>query len=288
MKVDNAIIMAAGTSSRFAPLSYEKPKGLITVRGEVLVERQIKQLKETGIDEIILVVGYKNEMYKYLVDKYNVKLIYNPEYNHRNNNSSIYLAKDYIKNTYICSVDNYFLVNPFKENEDFSYYSAMYSKSYTDEWCIEYDDNNLITGVKIGGKESWYMLGHAFWTEDYSKKFLSLLEAQYDLESTKDKFWEDIYIENIDSLNMKINKYGKNDIFEFDSLEELREFDPTYLNNSGSKILEDIANKLNCKEEDIINIKPIKRDNESIGFYFTVLGENYKYLYEDMDIKKED
>ena len=43
-KVDNAIIMAAGTSSRFAPLSYERPKALIEVKGEVLLERQIKQL----------------------------------------------------------------------------------------------------------------------------------------------------------------------------------------------------------------------------------------------------
>ena len=32
-KVENAVIMAAGLSSRFAPLSYEKPKALITVRG---------------------------------------------------------------------------------------------------------------------------------------------------------------------------------------------------------------------------------------------------------------
>ena len=45
MKVNNAIIMAAGTSSRFAPLSYEKPKSLIEVKGEVLIERQIRQLK---------------------------------------------------------------------------------------------------------------------------------------------------------------------------------------------------------------------------------------------------
>lgn len=36
-KVDNAIIMAAGLSSRFAPISYEKPKGLLRVRGEVLI-----------------------------------------------------------------------------------------------------------------------------------------------------------------------------------------------------------------------------------------------------------
>ena len=54
MKVDNAIIMAAGTSSRFAPLSYEKPKALIEVRGEVLIERQIRQLREAGIEEVVV------------------------------------------------------------------------------------------------------------------------------------------------------------------------------------------------------------------------------------------
>ena len=56
--VDNAIIMAAGVSSRFAPLSYEKPKALITVNGEVLIERQIRQLREVGINEIVVVVGW--------------------------------------------------------------------------------------------------------------------------------------------------------------------------------------------------------------------------------------
>ena len=47
--VDNAVIMAAGTSSRCAPLSYEMPKALITVKGEVLIERQIRQLQEAGV-----------------------------------------------------------------------------------------------------------------------------------------------------------------------------------------------------------------------------------------------
>ena len=47
MLVDNAVIMAAGTSSRFAPLSYERHKGLTEVRGEVLIERQIRQSSTT-------------------------------------------------------------------------------------------------------------------------------------------------------------------------------------------------------------------------------------------------
>ena len=33
----NAIIMAAGTSSRFVPLSVERPKGLLEVKGEVRI-----------------------------------------------------------------------------------------------------------------------------------------------------------------------------------------------------------------------------------------------------------
>ena len=43
--VDNAVILAAGLSSRFAPISYERPKGLLKVRGEILIERQIEQLR---------------------------------------------------------------------------------------------------------------------------------------------------------------------------------------------------------------------------------------------------
>jgi len=53
----NAIILAAGKSSKFAPFTYEKPKGLFRVKGEILIERQIEQLLEAGISEIYLVVG---------------------------------------------------------------------------------------------------------------------------------------------------------------------------------------------------------------------------------------
>ena len=103
MKVDNAIILAAGTASRFAPLSLERPKALIEVRGEVLIERQIRQLREAGISEIVIVVGYRKEDFSYLTEKYGVILVENPDYLTRNNNSSIFAARKYLKNSYICS-----------------------------------------------------------------------------------------------------------------------------------------------------------------------------------------
>ena len=61
----NAIIMAAGTSSRFVPLCWERPKGLLEVKGGILIERQIKQLKAAGVDDITIVTGY-------MADKYDV------------------------------------------------------------------------------------------------------------------------------------------------------------------------------------------------------------------------
>ena len=52
-RVDNAIIMAAGYSARCMPLSNVMPKGLFKVKGEVLIEREIQQLLEAGISEIV-------------------------------------------------------------------------------------------------------------------------------------------------------------------------------------------------------------------------------------------
>lgn len=69
-KVNNAIILAAGLSTRFVPISYDRPKGTLRVRGEVLIERQIRQPKEAGADNILMVVGYKKEEYFYLEDRF--------------------------------------------------------------------------------------------------------------------------------------------------------------------------------------------------------------------------
>lgn len=276
MKVDNAIIMAAGTASRFAPLSYEKPKALIEVRGEVLIERQIKQLREAGIKEIVVVTGYMAEQFAYLKDKYDVILVHNPDYLTRNNNASIYAAKKYIKNSYICSSDNYFLDNPFESTVDDTYYSAIYVNGKTDEWCIS-ERNGIITDVVVGGCNAWIMLGHVFWSQEFSKNFLNLLEKEYSAPQTANKLWETIYIDHINELHMKIRKYPADFIFEFDTLDELRTFDKSYINNTRSGILKDIAQRLNIEEKDIQNVTAFKdNNNAAAGFTFE---SNHKYIY---------
>ena len=111
-KPKRAIILAAGFGMRMAPVNSEIPKGLIEIHGEPLIERTIKQLNEVGISEIYVIVGFMKEMYDYLIDKYNVKLIVNTEYTTKNNLYSLSLANEYLSNSYIipCDIWALFLV----------------------------------------------------------------------------------------------------------------------------------------------------------------------------------
>ncbi len=286
--VDNAVIMAAGTSSRFAPLSYEKPKALITVKGEVLIERQIRQLKEAGIDDIYIVVGYKAEMFSYLEEKFGVHLLNNPDFLKRNNNASIYAAKDVLKNTYICSADNYFSENPFEREVSDCYYAAVYADGPTKEWCMQYDEDGTICDVQVGGENSWYMLGHTFWDQTFSRTFVDILEKEYDLPETADLLWESIYIKHIDELKMKIRKYSDEVVFEFDTLDELRLFDASYVEDTRSEIMKAVAKELECKESELREVLAYKDDtNEAAGFTFVCGGVRYKYSYREKNLRRQ-
>ena len=98
----NAIILAAGKSSSFAPFTYERPKGLFRVKNEILIERQINQLIEAGIKDIYIVVGYMKEKFFYLEQKYpQVKLLVNNNFGAKGNLYSLYVAREYLCDTYV-------------------------------------------------------------------------------------------------------------------------------------------------------------------------------------------
>lgn len=75
-----AIILAAGMGSRLRPLTLNTPKPLIKINNESIIERQIKFIREIGINEIIVVTGYLKEEFEFLKEKYGVKIIYNDKY----------------------------------------------------------------------------------------------------------------------------------------------------------------------------------------------------------------
>ena len=247
----NAIIMAAGTASRFVPLSEETPKGLLEVRGEILIERQIKQLREASVEDITIVLGYKAEMFRYLHDKYGVQLVYNDDYQVYNNTSSMIRVVDRLGDTFICCSDHYFIENVFLEKPEDSYYAALYASGETNEYCLQLDPQDWIKDVQVGGADAWYMAGHVFFNNMFSKRFREVFVEAYQEEETRMGYWEDVYMKHIASLPMKARKYKTGVINEFDSIDELRCFDTSYITDTRSSILKNVCTKLNCKEKDL-------------------------------------
>ena len=186
----NAIIMAAGTSSRFVPLCWERPKGLLEVKGEILIERQIKQLKAAGVDDITIVTGYMADKFNYLKGKFGVSLVYNQDYARYNNTSTLMCVLDKLGDTWICSSDNYFTENVFDEHPARSQYSAEYTDGETDEYCLTCDKDDNIINVTVGGANAWYMIGHVFFSKDFSDAFKKILVDEYKNEETRQGYWE--------------------------------------------------------------------------------------------------
>lgn len=71
--------MAAGEGTRMRPLTYTRPKVMLPIANKPILEHLLNELKKAEIDEIILVVGYKDEKIReYFGDgsKWGIKIVY--------------------------------------------------------------------------------------------------------------------------------------------------------------------------------------------------------------------
>ena len=290
-RVNSAVILAAGFGSRFVPLTFETPKGLLEVFGERMIERQISQLHEAGIMDITIVVGYLKEKFEYLIDKFGVKLLYNPEYHNKNTLTTVYRARDCFKgkNTYLLSSDNWIRENMYHTYECGAWYSSVYMEGATSEWCLEASKKGLLTGVAVGGSDSWVMYGPVYFSREFSEEFFPVLEKYYETPGTEQMYWEQVLAdllngtagEHVPSMakypapKMYINRQPENQVYEFENLEELRVFDEKYRNNSNNAAMELVAEVLHIPESEVTDLKCLKTGMTNKSFLFKARERSY-------------
>ena len=277
-RMDGAVIMAAGFGSRFVPLTYDVPKGLLKVFGERMVERQIRQLKEAGISDITLVVGYLKEKFEYLIDKFGVKLLYNPWFESRNNISTVYVARDLLKgrNMYLLSSDNWMRENPYHLYEPGAWYSSVYQEGETREWVLTCNKKGIITDVTVGGKDAWVMYGPVCLSRDFSALLLPKVEEEFFSPGKEQYFWENVYIDLLHQARgkgtmpvMAVNKQPADQVYEFENLEELRTFDPYYQDHSDNAALELISRVFGIPQSGIHDLSCLKAGMTNQSFLFS-------------------
>jgi len=96
-KKPRAVIIAAGPGKRVMPLTKAKPKCMLDINGKTLLQRQIEVFKECGIEDIIVIRGYKKNAVNYPGLKY----FYNIEYQTNNILESMFCAESEMDSEFV-------------------------------------------------------------------------------------------------------------------------------------------------------------------------------------------
>lgn len=222
--VKRAIIMAAGKGERLLPLTNKTPKPLIEVNGRRMIETVIEALRENGISDIYIVVGYLKEQFGYLVEKYpGIRLIENPYYEHCNNISSLYMAREYLDDCMILDGDQ-IIYNPSVLAPDFerSGYNAVWTEEETSEWLMTVEDGIVTSCSRTGGKGGWQLYSISRWSSEDGKRLRKHLEAEFEQNKRRKIYWDDVPLFCYPKeYQLGIWPMNRDDVVEIDSLEEL-------------------------------------------------------------------
>ena len=266
-----AIILAAGFGMRMVPINTEIPKGLMEVKGEVLIERMIRHLHEVGITDIQVVVGFMKERYEYLIDEFQVKLVVNSEYQVKNNLHSLSKIKSSLEKTYIIPCDIWSEENPFSNFEPYSWYMVTDEQSIESTVRVnrkrelvmidETEEGNQMIGLSYVMGEEATLIQEKL--QEFSKK------SSYDHE-----FWE-CTLQDKNKWIIPSKVVNSKQLIEINTYEQLREIDGNSANlqTDAISIIQDC---FNVEVDEIKNITVLKKGMTNRSFLFEC--QNQKYI----------
>jgi 1L-myo-inositol 1-phosphate cytidylyltransferase len=97
-KVKQCLILAAGKGTRLRSVSAGLPKPLVQFRGKPILDHIILRARQAGIDEFVIVVGYRSDLMRRWLNTrclgdISVTLVENPDY-HKHNGVSVLKARE--------------------------------------------------------------------------------------------------------------------------------------------------------------------------------------------------
>jgi len=93
------ILLVAGEGKRLRPYTLDKPKCMVEIDGVSLIDRQLAVLKSEGLENIVMIGGYKSEM----LERDGIKLRNNPRYFETNMVWTLFCAEDELDGDVIVS-----------------------------------------------------------------------------------------------------------------------------------------------------------------------------------------
>lgn len=228
-----AVILAAGMGTRLKAITYKKPKALIEVVGKPIINYQIDNLLNNGIEDIIICVGYRSidliEHCKINYPKVNFEFIENKNYSETNNMYSLYLAAKHLNNdVFVMNADVVFDGNIIKGmiNSPNSVIATDVGRYIEESMKISLNQDGYITDISknlLPGDT----FGCSIDVYKFIKNDIEILRTQLiniiEEDGNLNQWTESLFQKSIKSNHIKVKPYNiRNDRwFEIDNNEDL-------------------------------------------------------------------
>ncbi|MBI1979044.1 MAG: NTP transferase domain-containing protein, partial [Candidatus Aenigmarchaeota archaeon] len=121
-----AVMLLAGEGTRMHPLTYTKPKPLLKIAGQTILEHNLENLKRNGIQDVTLVVGYlQEEIKRFLENAREFKFNFVLQNDQLGTGHALLQAKDFIKD------DNFTVIY----GDDLYHYEDI-KKTLNNDLCV--------------------------------------------------------------------------------------------------------------------------------------------------------
>ena len=264
-----AVILAAGYGMRMVPVSTT-PKALLEVRGERLIERLIRQLQAVGVSDITVVVGYRKELFEYLIDTFGVRLVYNPDYAGKNNLVSLSLVASRLENCYVLPCDLWCEENPFRRNELYAWYLVSEEEDPASDVRVSRGRELVrVPAAAVGNR----MIGISYLCGDGGEHVRERILALSADSRNRAAFWEDALYDG-DRMLVCARSFPADDAVEINTYEQLRELDAAS-NSLQADAIRCITEVFAADPDEITDISVLKKGMTNRSFLFRVRDDRY-------------
>jgi L-glutamine-phosphate cytidylyltransferase len=237
-----AIIMVAGVGSRLAKRVKHIPKCLLSFGGETILERNVRLLKKNGIEDIIVIAGYRSGLVKEEVGSI-THVIDNPFFRVTNSIASFWFAHkqfDLHDDLIIFNGDVIYQEDVLNKALNATKTPVMLidtTRIEDADYRLKIEDDYIVAqGKELSNEEtSGEYVGIVKMTKDFVPIYLSRITDLVEKQEKYGKWWEEALFEIRDEFKMKIYTVNVKGCFwaEADYIEDIERIEKWF--NAGNK-----------------------------------------------------